>query len=325
MGNKFTAICFVSMFMVCLCSAERVSAAMADRIVAVVNNEPIMQSEVEDVLAPIYFDLKEEYSGQDLMRHVEETRIKVLNQMIEDQLIYQEAEKLGVKVEEHEIDEMVDDFKQQFANEEEMSEALTLRGLTIARLRISYRKQIAIRKMHAYEVRSKIMISPQKIQAYYEAHKEEFGEKGHWLLSSITIRKKEQDILRGTKSEVEREKIEGILMALRSGKDFSDLARQHSEDLHASKGGEMGAIKMTELMPEIEEAISKLEKGQISDVIETGRSFHIFRLDDKMPGQYKELNDVRDEILNMLYRKEAEERYKAWMEELKHKAYISIK
>ena len=72
-------------------------------------------------------------------------------------------------------------------------------------------------------------------------------------------------------------------------------------------------------------AISKLENGQVTDVIETERSFHIFRLDGKVPTKYKELSEVRNEILNTLYRKEAEEKYKVWIEQLKQKAYISIK
>ena len=112
---------------------------------------------------------------------------------------------------------------------------------------------------------------------------------------------------------------------LGSGKDFAELARKYSEDVHAKEGGEMGAVKMSEFSEAIEQAISKLEIGQTTEIIETDRGFHVFRLDGKVPSKYKELNEVRDEILNMLYRKEAGEKYKSWIEQLKQKAYISIK
>lgn len=323
MKRKYYTILWV--IILTLCAKPMVWSQTADRIAAIVNNEPIMQSEVEDVLAPIYMNMKEELQGEALMNRFEQTRLRILNQLIEDQLIFQEAEKLGVKVEDSEIDEMMVDFKKQFKSDEEMSEALSFRGLTLNRLKISYRKQIAIKKMHAYEVRSKIMVSPQEVQAYYDAHKEDFSEKGHWLLSSITIRKKEEAIEKGTKSEAERDKIEWVLGEIKAGKEFSEMAKQYSEDIHAKEGGEMGAVKMSQLVPEVEEVISKLEKGQLSGIIETERSFHLFRLDGKVPTQYKEINAVRDDILNLLYRKEAEEKYKTWIEELKQKAYISIK
>lgn len=300
-------------------------AATVDRIAAVVNNEPIMESEVEDVLGPIYMNLKQEFSGEALMGQLEKTRIKILNQLIEDQLIFQEAEQRKVKVEDQEIDEMMGDFKKQFKSEEEMQEALSFRGLTLERLRKSYSKQIAIRKMHAYEVRSKVIVSPQQVESYYEAHKDEFSEKGHWLLSVITVRKKSEDVEKGTKSEAERAKIESVLKEFTSGKDFAELARKYSEDVHAKEGGQMGAVKMSEFTEAVEQAISKLEIGQTTGIIETDRGFHIFRLDGKVPSKFRELNDVRDEILNKLYRKEAEEKYKSWVEELKQKAYISIK
>lgn len=323
MKKRLSTILWI--FILTLSAKSFVWGQTVDRIVAIVNNEPIMQSEVEDVLAPIYMSMKEELQGEALMNRFEQTRLRILNQLIEDQLIFQEAEKLGVKVEENEIDEMMADFKKQFKSDKEMNEALSFRGLTLNRLKKSYQKQIAIKKMHAYEVRSKIMVSPQEVQAYYDAHKEDFSEKGHWLLSSITIRKKEEAIEKGTKSEAEREKIEMVLGELKAGKDFSELAKKYSEDVHAKEGGEMGAVKMSQLVPEVEEAISKLEKGQFSSIIETDRSFHIFRLDGKVLTQYKEINAVRDDILNLLYRKEAEEKYKTWIEELKQKAYISIK
>ncbi len=309
----------------CLCFSSVAHAATADRIAAVVNNEPIMQSDMDDILAPVYMNLKQEFSGQALMAEIEKVRIKILNQLIEDQLIFQEAEKRGVKVEEQEIDDMMTDFKAQFKSEEEMNEALTYRGLTLESLRKSYSKQIAIRKMHSYEVRSKVMVSPQQVQAYYEAHKEDFAEKGHWLLSVITVRKRPEDIEKGTKSEAERAKIESVLKELTEGKDFKELAKKYSEDVHAKEGGEMGAVKMTEFSEAVEKAISTLEIGQTTGIVETDRGFHIFRLDGKVPSKNKELNDVRDDILNMLYRKEAEEKYKSWIEQLKQKAYISIK
>ncbi len=320
MSYKTAVILFL-----CLCFSSVAHAATADRIAAVVNNEPIMQSDMEDILAPVYMNLKQEYSGQALMAEIEKVRIKILNQLIEDQLIFQEAQKRSVKVEEQEIDDMMVDFKAQFKSEEEMNEALTYRGLTLESLRKSYSKQIAIRKMHAYEVRSKVMVSPQQVQAYYEAHKEDFAEKGHWLLSVITVRKRPEDIEKGTKSEAERAKIESVLKELSAGKDFKELAQKYSEDVHAKEGGEMGAVKMSEFSEAVEKAISTLETGQTTGIVETDRGFHIFRLDGKVPSKNKELNDVRDDILNMLYRKEAEEKYKSWVEQLKQKAYISIK
>lgn len=300
-------------------------AAMADKIVAVVNEEPVTQSEVDDILAALYFTLQKDYAGDELMERLEEARVKAVSQIIEDLLIYQEAEKKGVKITDEEIDELANRFKQQFASPAEMEEALAARGLTLKRLRQSYRKQIAIQKLHAYEVRSKIVISPSDVEAYYESHKDKFTEKGHWLLSCITLRKRPEDVEKGLASEEKKKLIEDLLKRIRAGEDFRELARRHSEDSYANAGGEMHAVMYGSLLPEVEAVISRLHVGEISDVIETESSYHIFRLDGVVKSKVMPLNEVRDAITDELYRGEMDKRYRHWMEELKKNSYISIK
>ena len=80
MRKLITLILNISLFL-WLCFSPTLHAATADRIAAVVNNEPIMQSEMEDILAPIYMNLKQEISGAALGEELERARIKILNQL----------------------------------------------------------------------------------------------------------------------------------------------------------------------------------------------------------------------------------------------------
>ena len=90
------------------------SKQLVDRVCAVVNNEVITQSEFDMIFRPVYDQVTKAYQGADLQRELETVRLKLLNQMIEDRLVYQEAQKLGIKVSDSEIQEEIANFKKQF-------------------------------------------------------------------------------------------------------------------------------------------------------------------------------------------------------------------
>ena len=90
---------------------------LVDRVTAVVNEEVITQSEFDTVFRPIYEQIKETYQGPELQKELREVRLKLLNQMIEDKLVYQEAEKMGIEVLDSEIEEWIASFKSQFPDE----------------------------------------------------------------------------------------------------------------------------------------------------------------------------------------------------------------
>ncbi|THJ24088.1 MAG: hypothetical protein CAF45_007210 [Nitrospira sp. CG24E] len=84
-------------------------------------------------------------------------------------------------------------------------------------------------------------------------------------------------------------------------------------------------VRQGELLPGIERAIGNLVPGGISDMIETSEGFHIVRLEDKKPKQFRPFEAVRTEIQGLVFEQKSEDAYQTWLTELKNKAYIEIK
>ncbi len=298
---------------------------LVDRVAAVINDEAITQSELEMYLRPIYEGLKQQFEGEELMNRLNETRLKLLNQMIEDRLVFQKAKAMELKAEDSEIEEEVDRLKKRYPSEEALEKEMTSQGYSMSGLRENIRRQILIRKLQDIEVKSRVIVSPREIEEYYKSHIGEFEQELRMKLLSITIRKSKEAEEKGLVDEAAKKKIESVEFRIRSGEDFEDLARQFSEDAHAAEGGQVGWVRKGEFLPSIEKALHELNQGAISPVLETAAGYHLFRVEEKDPGKVSSLEEVREKIRSVLFREKAEKRFKEWMEELKTQAYISVR
>src|SRR3989338_6027090 len=140
---------------------------LLDRVVAVVNDEAITQSELDIILRPLYEEYRRHYEGSELLKAVAEARQRILSQLIEDRLVYQEAKLREVEVEPTRIDQDLEQFQAQFENQEIYEQALQEQGISETELRERLKRQAMIRYLHDSEIRSKIVISPTDLQNYY--------------------------------------------------------------------------------------------------------------------------------------------------------------
>ncbi len=298
---------------------------LVDRVVAVINDEAVTQSEMEIYLRPIYEDLKHQYEGEELMHQLNETRLKLLNQMIEDRLVFQEAKARGLTADDSEIDEQVAKLKSHYPSEVAMEKEMTSQGYSMAELRENLKRQVLIRKLQDMEVRARVVVSPREIEEYYKAHPADFTEESKIKLLSITIRKSKEAEEKGLLDEAAKKKIESIDGRIRKGESFEKLARDSSEDAHAKEGGQVGWVHKGDLLPSIEESIYELKEGSISPVLETPGAYHLFKIQEKNAGRLVPLEEVRLKIQSFLFREKAGKRFKEWMQELKAHAYISVR
>ena len=294
-----------------------------DRIVAVVNDEPITQSELDALLMPIYAQYRSAYSGEEFMTKINDARTNLLNQLIEDKLVTQEAKRLEVKVTEDEIEVQINEIKRKFPSEEEFNTFLKAQRITVDKLYKRYEEQIAIRKLHQYEVRQKVVVSPLEIEAYYSDHIGNFTEEEKLKVKTIMIKKKKDQDQKG--NDEDREEIEKIVNTIQNGASFAELAKQYSQGMNAEEGGALGFIERGEMIPEFDTVLFKLTVGEISPVLETDIGYHVFLVEAKQEREVRPLSEIKDEIHNIIFKTKAKERFEKWMQELKQNAYISIK
>jgi len=298
---------------------------LVDRVLAVVNDQVITQSEFEVVYRPIYEQMRQAAQGPELAKELERVRIQLLNQMIEDKLVYMESQKMGIEVTDVEVQEEIDSFINQYPDKKEFEKQLAMDGITMTDLKKRFKERVAIQKLHEGFIRSQIAVTPQAVEEAYQKHQDEFNDKEKVEVWVLTINKNPGAIQSGTMDEVAKSKTMRMMQDLKAGTNFSSLAKQYSEDAHAEKEGYLGFVEKGSFVGKLDEVLFSLPQDSISDVLETENGYHIFKIGIKVPPRKKTFDEVKSEIRNQLYREKAHEKFVEWMTELKKKSYISIK
>ncbi len=295
-------------------------AEIIDKVIAVVNNEVITQSELDRILIPIYIQYKEIYNEEELAEKIDGARRELLSQMIEDKLILQEARKEGILANEEEIGKYINEIKNKFTNEEEFEEILASQNMSINSLKKKYAEQIKMKKIFERRVRSKVVVLPTQVEEYYKGHLDVFEEPETVVLRTIVLKAEEPE-----NRQVVLKKISDIKKRLDGGENFEEMAREFSEDNSAIEGGLIGYVKNGQLIEELNKEVFSLKPNEISGVIESDLGFHIFKIDEKISAHSRSFEQVSDEIRNMLYQQKVNQRFEEWLDKLKKDAYISIK
>jgi peptidyl-prolyl cis-trans isomerase SurA len=310
----FIAACFVML-------ATAASSVMVDKIVAVVNDEVITQSEVIRLLMPIFEQYKEEYTGKRLENKMIEAEDAVMEQLIEDKLILSEAKRQGMEATDREIETRLRTIKNRFGTEEQFREGLARQNASLSELRNRIRDEIIKSKVMRQELGWKVVITPSEIRGYYDNHKEDFAEPAKVRLQTILIRKENSARARDEAKFL----INLIRKFIDEGRDFGGLAKEYSEGANAKNSGDLGLVEKGEMRKEIDEVIFFLEAGEASGIIETPIGYHIFKVTEKIPEKVTDFEVVKYEIEDLIYKQKMDKGLKKWLRGLRKNAYISIK
>ncbi len=295
------------------------SAEVVERILVVVNDEIVTEQDLEFVMAPVVAQYRTAYTGQALQEKIKETRAEFLNKVIEDKLILSEAKRRLVIVKDAEVDEMMAEVRNKFPSKEVFLKALEDQGLTEKKLWNRFHDQLMTQKLVAYEVKSKVSVSPGEVVNYYKAHPLEFLQGDRVRLQQILVRI-------GSRSEDEaRNFAESLVAQLNQGKSFEELAKTYSEGSEAKEGGEMGWVEKGQLVGAIDEKIFAMDQGQVTPLIQTSLGFHIFKVIERQTSSEKPLEQVRDKIQEVIFKEKLGNRLEDWIKNLKKNAYISIR
>ncbi|MDP3791803.1 MAG: peptidylprolyl isomerase [Candidatus Omnitrophota bacterium] len=301
---------------------DSAKAAVVDKIVVVVNSEIITQREIDIMLSPVYAQYRTMYKGEELIRRLEEVREGIIKQLIEDRLIFSEAKKANITVEEKEINVRIEEIQRKIGSEKELEDMLNQQNLTLNELRARYKEKIMIRKLIDQKVGARIIITPLEVKNYYSENKDQFLQSEEIQLRQILIKPKQQD--KASQDEALRITRE-IVKRIQDGCDFAGLAKEYSSGPATESGGLMGYVKKGDLMPQIEEIAFNLKDGETSGIIQTPLGYHLFKVEQRKFRRTKELSEVRQEIEEYLYRQKADQRLRGWIDSLAKNAYIEFK
>jgi peptidyl-prolyl cis-trans isomerase SurA len=300
------------------------NSVLVDRIVAIVNDDAITLSELEDEVAPFAKQVGKAVKGPGEEQHMlSKIREEVLEQMIERKLTDQECKRLNISVNDSDVDAYIERIKKQnFFTNEDFSRALAAQGATMEEYRNRVTEQILRSKIITQEVKSKIAITGTEIQDYYEKNKELYGEKRKFHLRAILVKITSWD---------DREEIAGVQKNIQlifeklQDMPFEEVARQYSEDVSAKRGGDLGLFSLDELTPELQETVGWMKEGEISPALQTPQGYQILFVENIEGSAVKTLDDLKMEIQDKLFMEKVEEQYKTWLEALRNRSFIKKK
>jgi parvulin-like peptidyl-prolyl isomerase len=213
----------------------------------------------------------------------------------------------------------VDTIKSYYPNEQAFLQALNEKGTTLTEFEKELRDQMLAQELVQKEVGSKITVTPGEMRDLYAKNKDQIISRRAAKLRVITVTKKADDKEQGAS------KIQDILSRYRKGENFSELAKQYSEDGYASEGGEMGFLSPGETLKEIDEVVFNLNPGDVSDVVESQMGYHIFKVEEIREPRQLEFEEVGDFLRQQLHMKKFEKALVEWLENKRENAYISYK
>ncbi|MCX7957372.1 MAG: peptidylprolyl isomerase [Endomicrobia bacterium] len=324
-----------------------VKASVVDKVIVKVNNENIMKSEYDKMLNATLEQLKQLSSKELSQDDIKQVKMKVLEQLIADKLLLQEARKKNIKVSKREIDEGIKTVKSRFPSDLLFQQELKKENLTEKQFEKRIEEQLMVLKLideeikknlkeptesEAKEVFDKIIkiIEKKNDSKLSNEEKDELKILAQLVqrffdeqirVRHILIRVDNNDSKE--KKEEAKKRILDVKARIEKGEDFATLAQKYSEDPGSKdKGGDLGFIAKGDTVEEFEKTAFSLKEGQVSDIVETKYGYHIIKAIEYRAKRKPDFEQIKDDLLQYVAKRNAENYYEQFVNQLKSRSKI---
>jgi peptidyl-prolyl cis-trans isomerase SurA len=297
-----------------------------EEIVARVNNEIITLTDFQKAQAERPKEVQDECqcAGDQLQTAITDAQKNVLRDLIDQQLLIERAKDMNIDVTADVVNRLNDLRKQNnLATIDELQKAVESDGQSWDDFKQQITDNALTQAVIRQEVGQRVDIGPDEVKAYYEAHKSEFNRPEEVVLSEIVL---STDGKSGAEIDAVKKRADDIRARVLAGEDFASLAKRYSEDpATAASGGQLGVYTKGQLAQQIEDAVFKLQKGQMTDVIQTKTGFMILHVDQHYQAGDQTLDTVQDEIQNKIYQQKMDPQLRKYLAELREESYVWVK
>lgn len=234
----------------------------------------------------------------------------ILEQIINYELLFQQAKNEKVKISQNDINLEIDKIKDNFSTPEEFNEVLKANKITLTQLKDDIKRQLTI-KYILEETKSKINITDDELLEYYNKNKESFFESEKVHARHILVETEEEA------KNINQQLKEGII-------DFAELAKEKSICPSAENGGDLGFFAKGQMVKEFEDVAFSLKPGEISEIVKTEFGYHIIKCEEIKEEHSPSFEEVKDQINNTLRYQRENEATLALISKLKEEANIVI-
>lgn len=307
-----TLVLLLAIWLCGLCGAQ---AAQLNKVAAVVNGQVITMFDLQKAAMPDLARARLNPNSPAQAKAVDKVLRKVLDMMIMDILLTQEAKRLNVNVSTGEVDnEITRLMKSRNLTREQFEEQLAQQKMSVDELRENLEKSLLRQKIMGMEVGRKVVVTPEEISAYYEAHKDQMFDRGGLHMGVLVY--------------APNVNARAMAAQIKAGKlSFAEAAAKYSIAPNKDKGGDMGPVEWERLNPEWEARLTKMKPGDVTELFDlqgNKAQVHLFR-----PGGGEEkpltLEQARPQIDAILRQPKAVERFEDYTNQLRGKAVIDIR
>ncbi len=290
-------------------------AEVVDKVLAIVSEEPILQSDMIKLRQRLKADKIQDELFTINKGELLKNDKKALEFLVEEKILKSEIKRQNLEVTKEAVDEEINKIQRRNKiSRSQLREALKAQGTNFADYLDYVKDRMERQAVIQQSITSKIRISDEDINSYYL---EKFGKTKknsfQYTLSHILFRK----------GEAQKNATE-IYQKIKNGQNFEELAGQSSEDPNFSAGGALGKFKSGEVMKEIEVAVSSLEAGDITPPVKTSMGVHIIKVNEKKLIPSADYEAKKNQIQGELTNKALKEQFRFWIEQKKKETFIKI-
>lgn len=295
-------------------AATMTSDRVINMILVKVNGLPIFLSDLQTELENQMAVLRTQFAEAELEAQLPTLRVSVLTSLIDDRMMMQRADQMGITADANQVDRAIQNLRQQnnLVSDEDFQAALQTMNLTVDELRERMRRQIRQQQLVFQEVQRGIFVGESEIARYYESNTEQFTAPEQVRIEQLVF----------VGGDGLRQRAEAALEELRAGEDLQTVASRYP-DASAFPAGE-AFIAVEDLTTSLSQAVPELDEGVYSEPIQSQFGWHIVRVVARQEHMVRPLDDVKDAIRQRLTAEKSQQRLADYLGQLREQTHLEI-
>ena len=248
---------------------------------------------------------------------------RVLDDMVNSELLYQAVETNGLAPTDAEVDAELESQKQRFGGEAAFDSALKQQGLSVDDFKLDLKKELGVQRLVERDFMPQLTVTDEAKKTFYDENKDSMLQPVEFKAAHILI-SVDESATPEKRAEL-RKKAESIRNMVEMGQDFADLAARNSGDPGSkNNGGELGWMSEGQTVPPFEAAMKSLEPGELSELVETRFGYHIIKLQERRGSGVLPYEELEERIEEFLKQRGLQELIQQEVELLRGKATIEV-
>ena len=299
--------------------------ALMEEIICKVNSDIVTRGEMIHDKKMLENELRQNgFSGARLNDALNESSKNILREKIDQLLLVQKAKELDIKVD-TELNKQLLDIQRttKIVDPEKFQEYVREKtGEPYEDYKAELKNNLLREKVVREEISRKIMFKKDELEAYFNEHKDEFMRQERVFLREIFVSTDNKDAAGLAAAD---KKAKDLVTRARKGERFAEMAQANSDAPNAAQGGEMPALEKKDLREDLAKAIWNQSRGYVTEPINLGNGFGIFKVEEHQKAGLAEFEEVQNEVQDKLFRPKMTPALREYETKLRAVAFLEIK